>query len=111
MTIPPLTAAELFDIVKEHDEVFRDTMYYSPSTRTWRGKGTNWAIRDDIATLTLLSLFTLAAECGIMESRVGPGVFMAFGVTPQEDLEVLGRGPHPLIAAKAAYEKKTGAKR
>jgi hypothetical protein len=100
MTTPPLTASELFDIVKDCPEVYEKHLYMQPRLG-WRQAGTNWRIPDDIATLTLLALFTLAAECGV--EPASNGQFMAFCYAPDHDSVW---ADHPLRAAKAAYKKK-----
>ncbi len=107
MTIPLLTAAELFDVVKDCPEVWAT----KDSGLIYRVESDYWEHDDDwispkIATLTLLALFTLAAECGVALDTDGEheqGKWFAFGA------EVVERGhDHPLRAAKAAYENKKG---
>jgi hypothetical protein len=114
MTIPPLTASELFDLVKEHGEMYEHVLFYQPPTpnRTpglgcWRGAGSNWFIRDEIAALTLLALFALAAECGVGYNDV---TRRWYAVDVNGEVEDTGTDVHPLRAAVAGYKKK-GAER
>jgi hypothetical protein len=109
MTIPPLTAAELFDIVKDCPEVWRDSehteLWYNEDDKVFAWKKSY--IYDGQAALILLALFTLAAECGVVH-RGTPGDeewWMAFGPYAESDRT---RANHPLRAAKAAYENKKG---
>jgi hypothetical protein len=114
MTIPPLTAAELFDVVKDCPEVWAT----KDSGLIYRVESDYWEHDDDwispkIATLTLLALFTLAAECGVNSCSFSSGHPTVWGAFTNLDPLWVQRGAentHPLSAAVAAYKKK-GAER
>jgi hypothetical protein len=110
MTIPPLTAAELFDIVKDCPEVWRDSehteLWYNEDDKVFAWKKSY--IYDGQAALILLALFTLAAECGVSYNDV---TRRWYAVDVSGEVEDTGTDVHPLRAAVAAYKKKAQAAR
>jgi hypothetical protein len=93
MTIPLLTAAELFDVVKEHKEVWEKHLRYTAAGFYW-----SEPVPCKHAELILLALFTLAAECGVRQNESGGWITHGWRV-PMEASD------HPLRAAVAAYKK------
>lgn len=101
----PLTASELFDLVKDCPEVFKDTIRFHIENVQWFA---HWIddedgiMSDKCATLTLFALFTLAAECGVGYNDVTKRHY-AFNADGQ--IDDTGTDSGPLPAAVAAYKK------
>lgn len=109
-----LTAAEQYELVKDHPDVWDKTLAYIPASTKKLSEFAAWRYSDweplpnDISTLTLTALFMLAAECGVIDmseihvSKEGQP-FQAFSFV---------RGPFsygatPLAAAVAAYKRRS----
>lgn len=113
MIIPTLSASEIYEIVKGHGDMYDHTLYMA-GRLGWRQTGTNWRIPDPIAYLTLLALYLLEAECGVLDMT---DIHVARPGKPWQAVPALNSsrpcdyGADPLSAAVAAYERKKGAER
>ena len=74
-TMKELTAAEQYELVKGHPEVWDKTLAYIPASTKKLSEFAAWRysdwepLPDDISTLTLCALFMLAAECGVRKLK------------------------------------------
>lgn len=100
-----MTSAELYELVKGHEDVWGETMQYEAVRGTYMFFEKKWGVASSsqAAELMLIALFALATECGVHEYPADhkSAIFAAYRATHRWPI---GHGPNPLAALVNALE-------